>query len=63
MSEGDGAAVDVDLVPVPALVGQGVSVGKDLGGKGFVQFDQIHVAQRPADLFQKLGDGIGRRGK
>ena len=43
MSQCDRAAVDVDLVPVPALVGEGVTIRQHLRGKGFVEFDQINI--------------------
>ena len=29
-----------------------------LSGKGFIEFDQIHIVQRPTDLFQKFGECI-----
>ncbi len=32
--QGDGTSVDVDLVPIPADVGQLLAVGQDLGGEG-----------------------------
>ena len=44
MSECDRAAIDVDLVPVPALVGEGVTICKNLRGEGFVEFDQVNIA-------------------
>ena len=50
MPEGDGAAVDVDLRPIPAVLGQCVAVGQHLGGKGLIQLDQVHIGEPPADL-------------
>ena len=60
MTERDRAAVDVDLRPVPALVGEGVTVRKDLRGEGLVELDQIHVHEFPSNLFQQDGDGYAQ---
>ena len=60
MAEGNRTAVNVHLVPIPAHVGEFLAVCQGLGGKGFVEFDEIHVVQRPACFGKHLGNGLGR---
>src|SRR5688572_24969476 len=50
MSQCDRATVDVDLVPVPALVGECISIRKHLRSKSLIEFDQIHIFQSPANF-------------
>ena len=56
MAEGDRAAVDVDLVDIPAelLVDRA-----GLGGEGLVGFDQVEIVDRPAGLLQRLAGSPG----
>src|SRR6516162_1920589 len=51
MADGDGAAVDVDLLRVPAktLVDRA-----GLGGEGLVRLDQVEVLDGPTGLLQRL---------
>ena len=53
--------MNVDFVPVPPSVGQGTPVGERLGGKRFVEFNQVDLRQRPADLVEQARDSFGRR--
>ena len=55
MADGDGAAVDVDLVGVPA---EALVDGAGLGGEGLVGLDQVEILDRPAGFLQRL---LGRR--
>ncbi len=57
MSQGDRAAVHVNLVPIPALVGKSVAICQDLGGEGFIKFDQVHILRRPTSLLVSLAHG------
>jgi len=57
VTEGDGAAVDVDLVGVPA---NALVDGAGLGCEGLIGFDQIKVANIPAGSLQRrTGGGNG----
>src|SRR5215470_20422997 len=49
--DGDGAAVDVDLLGVPA---EPLVDGAGLGGEGLIGLDQIEILDRPAGLLQGL---------
>ncbi len=49
MAERDRAAIDVDLRDVEL---QFLRDGQRLRGEGFIRFDQIHRAERPAGLLQ-----------
>src|SRR5687767_11406662 len=60
MSQRDRAAVDVDLAPIPALVGKSVTISEHLRGKGLIEFDQVHIFQSPADLLEQFWNGFGR---
>ena len=57
MAEGDGAAVYIELAQVEAEV---VSHCHGLGGKGFIRFDQVKIADLHAGLFQDLSGGRNR---
>ena len=57
MAEGDGAAVHVDLIGIPA---QFLTHRQRLHGEGFVGFDQVQLGQRPAGLFQAAAGGGDR---
>ena len=57
MAQGDGAAVNVDLLAVPF---EQLADGQRLDGKGLVGFDQIHLVQRPAGALQRLAAGAHR---
>ena len=59
MAEGDGAAVDVDLVGVPAEV---LVHREGLGREGLVGLDQVEVVDRPAGLLQSRTAGRDRAG-
>ena len=60
MAEGDGAAVDVDLVHVPA----GFPLPcQDHRGEGLVDLDQIDLFLLHAALLQRIGGGGYRRGE
>src|SRR5690606_20946752 len=54
VTQGNGAAVDVDLFGIPA---QSLADAQCLGGKGFVGLDQIQIGQLPAGLFQAAAGG------
>ncbi len=57
VAQGDGTAIDVDLVHVPLqLPGH----GQRLGGKGFVGFNQVQLLQGPAGLVQAAAGGRDR---
>src|SRR5258706_8914538 len=58
MTEGDRAAVDVDLVPVEAEL---APVRDGLGGEGLVDLDQVEVADRHVQLLEQLADALDRR--
>ena len=45
MPQGDGPAIDVDLVPVPAIVCQQFAVAQALGGERLVKLEEVIVAQ------------------
>ena len=51
MADGDGAAVDVDLVGVPA---DALVDGAGLGGEGLVGFDEVEIVDVPAGLLERL---------
>ena len=51
MTDGNGAAVDVDDVRVPAHV---LVDRAGLGGEGLVGLDEVEVARGPSGLFQRL---------
>ena len=51
------------LLPVPAVVGESVTVSQYLRGEGFVQLDQIHIVERPTDFLQKFRHGLSGGGK
>src|SRR6218665_1139856 len=57
VAHGDGAAVDVQLLRGNA---QPVAAVDHLHGKGFVQFPQVDVADRKAELVEHLGHGEHR---
>ena len=59
VADGDGAAVDVDLVGVPAEL---LADRERLRGEGLVGFDQVEVGDRPAGFLQRLAarPGPGR---
>ena len=63
MAQCDRATIHVDLVPIPALIGESISICQHLRGKGFIEFDQINIFQRPADSFQKFWNRLCRRSK
>ncbi len=50
VADRDRAAVDVDLVGVPAEL---LADRKRLRGEGFVGFDQVEIGDRPAGLLQR----------
>lgn len=54
VADGNRAAIDVDLVRVKTEIA-GHSAG--LSGEGFVCFDEIQIASRPARLFERLARG------
>src|SRR4029453_16653507 len=56
VAEGDGAAVDVDLVEVEAQLAED---GQGLGGEPLVELDQVNVVQAEPGQLQHLGDGHG----
>src|SRR5262245_53853884 len=51
MPNGDGAAIDVDLVGVPT---EALVDGAGLGGERLVGFDEVEVLDGPARLFQRF---------
>ena len=54
MPDGDGAAIDVDDLRVPAHV----AIDRDgLGGEGLVGFDQLDLVDAPAGPLQRLAAG------
>ena len=55
MAEGHRAAVRVRLRHVKA---QGVDAGEGLGGKGLVDFDDVHILDLHAHLLHHLGHGV-----
>ncbi|MNX92628.1 hypothetical protein D3C86_1247780 [compost metagenome] len=57
MTQGDGAAVDVDLVQVPFQV---LGHGQRLRGESFVGFDQVQLTDVPASLVQATASGRHR---
>src|SRR5262245_29458300 len=57
MPDGDGAAIDVDLVGVPA---QTLVDGASLGRERLVGLDQVEVLDAPAGLLQGLLGGGDR---
>ena len=57
MAQGDGAAVDVDLLAVPF---EQLADGQRLDGKSLVGFDKVHLVQRPAGALQRLAAGAHR---
>lgn len=50
--QGDGAAVDVDLLAIPL---KQLTDGQRLDGKSLVRFDKVHLVQRPAGALQRGG--------
>src|SRR5437773_789919 len=67
VTDRDATAVDVHAVEIARLEAPFASDGKDLGGEGFVQFDEVHVLDPEREPIQHLlgrGDGadahIGR---
>src|SRR5665811_1110176 len=54
MSEGDRAAMDVELVTVPA---EDALVRQHLRSKGLVHLDEVHVGERHPCPLQGLGNG------
>src|SRR6266851_3321321 len=60
VAEGDGAAVDVDALPVPI---QFFAVGGGLGGEGFVDLDQVKVADLQSREGQHAAHSAGGRGE
>src|SRR5262249_27695818 len=54
MPDGDGAAVDVDLVGVPT---EPLVDGASLGGERLIGFDQVQVLHGPAGPLQRLLGG------
>src|SRR5687768_5756345 len=58
VAERDRPAVDVHL---PGVEPQLADDGDGLHREGFVQLDQVNLAQRPARLAQDLPDGLDRR--
>ena len=54
MAECDGAAVDVEFLAVEMQL---AIAGQDLGGEGFVEFDQIEVGEFEAVFLFHLADG------
>ena len=59
MTDGDGAAVDVD--PVGSQT-QGAGTGQGLGGEGLVQFDKIYVVGAKAQPSEQGLTGINGTG-
>ena len=59
MADGDGAAIDVDLVGVPAEL---LADRERLGGERLVGFNQVEVLDRPAGFLQRLLRG-GKPGR
>lgn len=59
MAQGNGASVNVNLVPIPSDVGQLLAVGQDLGGESLVQLDKVDVGQGPARFLEQQGNGFG----
>ena len=57
MAEGDGAAVYIEFAQVEAKV---VSHRYGLGGKGFIRFNQVKIADLHTGLFQDLSGGRNR---
>ncbi len=57
MTQGDGAPVHVQLVPLDAEVAGG---GDHLGGEGLVDLDQVDVVDRHAGALEGLADGLDR---
>ena len=57
MAQGDGAAVDVDLLAIPL---KQLTDGQRLDGKSLVGFDKVHLVQRPAGALQRLAAGAHR---
>src|SRR5258708_16965963 len=53
--------MDVDLIPVPALLGESIAIGKYVGCKVFVEFDQLYLGKLPTDLRKQFGYGLGGR--
>ena len=53
MAERDGAAIDVDAVPVEP---QGVAIGQDLGSERLVDLDQVEVVEGDPQLFNQAPD-------
>ncbi len=58
MSQRNRAAVDVDLLGIPAKF---LADRQRLGGKGLVGFDQVQLVQRPARFVQTAAGGRYRR--
>src|SRR5262249_4376888 len=57
MTKSDRTTVDVHSLGLdPKLVED----GHDLGGKGLVELEEVHVLQRPADLVQQTTDRLDR---
>ena len=56
VADGDGAAVDVDLVGVPAEL---LADRERLGGEGLVGLDQVEVGDRPAGLLERASSTPG----
>src|SRR5690242_20692633 len=63
MSQRDRAAVHVDLVPVPALIRESVTIRQDLCREGFIELDQVDIFQFPIYFLEQLRDRISRCGE
>ena len=57
VAQGNGAAMDVEFGGIEI---QGLDVGLDLRGKGFVDFKQIHVAEGHSGFFKGHGNDNSR---
>ncbi len=60
VSQSDGAPVDVDTAPVPALLLQLAAVGEGLGSKGLVDLEEVVVGERRARALEHAADGMHR---
>ena len=54
MAEGDGSAIDVELVAIEVKF---TVAGEDLSGEGFVEFDEIEVSKLEAVFCFEFTDG------
>src|SRR5258708_2157939 len=59
VAQGDGAAVDVDTLPVPGLVLERLAHRQHLRGEGLVDLHQVHIGQLEIGAAQCLGDRDG----